>query len=187
MRIDHRNNALVRELSRSTWLPYYRAFLFYIAFAMIGWFVETFYIGITQHRLAFRGLIAYGLPIIPVYGFGGLALIYMLSPFKKSPVLLYTLSVLLMSVMEYVAGILTVDVLHIRSWNYSNMPYNLNGHIALQISLGWGVLAMIIVYVVHPPLERFIYKINPVRAAFLSWTFFIFVIMSLVLKYFSQR
>ena len=47
----------------------------------------------------------------------------------------------------------------VRYWDYSNQPLNLMGHICLFVSLGWGVFSVLLVRIVHRPIEGIVYML----------------------------
>ena len=44
-------------------------------------------------------------------------------------------------------------IFKVRYWDYSKQPLNLNGHICLGASLGWGFATILITRVIHGPVE----------------------------------
>jgi uncharacterized membrane protein len=47
-----------------------------------------------------------------------------------------------------------------RFWDYSKRPFNLWGSVCLKYSLFWGLLSLLLVYVVHPYVEKNARKIK---------------------------
>ena len=52
--------------------------------------------------------------------------------------------------LEYCTGAAMEALFKVRYWDYSDKPFNLNGHICLFCSLGWGVFSVLLVKW-HPP------------------------------------
>ena len=46
-----------------------------------------------------------------------------------------------------------------RWWDYSTYPFNINGRICLQNSLLFGLMALVVVYGLHPIVSRFVERI----------------------------
>ncbi len=59
--------------------------------------------------------------------------------------------------IEYIMGMFVNADLQL--WNYSNMPFNLNGMICLQNGVGFAFAASIICWIIYPMLERIFAKI----------------------------
>lgn len=136
--------------------------LFYLAsffiYSVIGWLWETFYCSIRKGSLVNRGFL-YG-PWLPIYGFGALIILFSTASFKNSIVMIFLVGMLSASCLEYCTGWLMEALFHVRYWDYSNEPYNFHGHICLFVSFAWGVASVLLVTLVHPPIERILNKLS---------------------------
>lgn len=74
-------------------------FIMFLIFSFVGWTCEEIYCSIGQRKLVKRGML-YG-PICPIYGFGGVIIIYCLYPWRDTWVRLFFASMILTSVLEY--------------------------------------------------------------------------------------
>jgi uncharacterized membrane protein len=122
---------------------------FFVIFSFIGVLVEGLFCLVTDGVLELRLGLLY-LPLRPVYGFGGVAYAVFLDRFIAEPVVVFLLGALLASVVEYVASFATERTFGAVSWNYSDKLLNLQGRICLQYSVGWGLLALLALYVLDP-------------------------------------
>ena len=64
-----------------------------------------------------------------------------------------------------------------RSWDYSNVPFNLNGRICLLYSIFWGFLGVWWIKDLYPRMAKWILKIPNTVGKVLTWcltAFFIF-------------
>ncbi|MFR5797161.1 MAG: putative ABC transporter permease, partial [Christensenellales bacterium] len=68
------------------------------------------------------------------------------------------------SLLEYVTGFLMEAIFHVRYWDYSERPLNLNGYICALSAATWAVFSVFIVSVVNPFVKTYIYMI-PLRMA----------------------
>ena len=57
---------------------------------------------------------------------------------------------LAMTVIEYIAGIVSYKGLHVRLWDYSEEWGNIQGVICPKFSLFWGLLGVAYYYLIHP-------------------------------------
>lgn len=48
----------------------------------------------------------------------------------------------------------------VRYWDYSNQHFQYKGHICLSSSIVWGFFSVMMVYVVQPQVERFVFWLN---------------------------
>ena len=53
-------------------------------------------------------------------------------------------------------GLVMERLFQMRYWDYSKEFLNVNGYICLPASLAWGIFSTALIYVFHPPLERFV-------------------------------
>ncbi|HAS78516.1 MAG TPA: hypothetical protein DCS38_02100 [Ruminococcus sp.] len=68
---------------------------------------------------------------------------------------------ILSSLIEYSASYILEKFFNLRLWNYSDYKYNLNGRIALESSIYFGIGGLVIFYVVQPLLDKLRTRINP--------------------------
>ena len=142
--------------------PITTLFLYFIFYAFCGWVWETCYCSIRERRYVPRGFL-YG-PLCPIYGVGALLMILFFSPFRDNLVIFYFVSVVVMTAWEYFVGWLLEATTHIKYWDYSNQKFNLNGYICVSSSLCWGVFSVLLVRVVHVPIERAVLDIPLIAA-----------------------
>ncbi len=129
------------------------SFLIFFLFAtMIGWLIDSGYRSIVDKRWTNAGFFIG--PFCPIYGFGGLLLLLMVSFMNDLPFIarcgIYFLG---MSLVEFVGGVFTTKVLKVRLWDYSDAPMNVMGHVDLLHSVYWLILALLFEGTVWPVIE----------------------------------
>lgn len=72
-------------------------------------------------------------PACPIYGFGVLGVLYLLTPLKSNLAVLFAGSVIITTLLELVTGFLMEKILHDKWWDYSNKPFNFHGYIWYRI------------------------------------------------------
>lgn len=122
--------------------------LYLAACSFLGWVAEVLFVLVTAHKLQNRGFLTG--PFVPIYGFGALLLIYVVDPLLDNPFLVFLASVLAASALEFVTHLLLDKVFHVRLWDYSGKRFNLQGRICLENSLLFGVLGLLLIYVIQP-------------------------------------
>jgi len=132
-------------------------FLYFIIYAILGWGMETIYCSILERHFVSRGFL-YG-PLCPIYGVGVLMMICFFKPLMGNPVLFYGTATVCMSAWEYFVGWFLETTTHIKYWDYSMYRFNLKGRICLWVCLTWGVLSFLVLYFIHPRVERLVGKI----------------------------
>ena len=123
------------------------AWYFYL-YAFLGWCCEVCFAAAKEGRFVNRGFL--NGPYCPIYGFGMVLVVGLLTPVKGNLVLLFICSMLLTSALEWVTGFVLEKAFHQKWWDYSQMPFNLNGYICLLFSLLWGLACVLMMDVIHP-------------------------------------
>jgi uncharacterized membrane protein len=125
---------------------------FFVIFAFLGVLVEMIFCLVREGVLESRLGLLY-LPLRPIYGVGGVACTVLLHRFMQEPILVFLWGMLICSVVEYVASFVMEKAFSTVTWDYSDKALNLHGRICLQYSCCWGLLALLVLYV----LDRFLY------------------------------
>lgn len=128
--------------------------LFFYIYCFLGWIWETCYVSIRKRHFVNRGFL-HG-PSLPLYGSGAILVLLVTIPVRQNLLLVYVLGMVFATALEYVTGMVMERMFHVRYWDYSNKPFNLNGHICLLCSLAWGIFAIIMIKIIHRPIETLV-------------------------------
>ncbi len=126
----------------------------FLMFCFVGWLIEVCYRSFKTKHLVNPGFMV-GCAL-PIYGTGCVILYviadsHIVTPNDSLTVLIKCLiCAVLMTVVEYIAGIISLKVYHNRLWDYSNRWGNLQGIICPQFSLYWAILSCVFIIFVHP-------------------------------------
>ncbi|MEB8418892.1 putative ABC transporter permease [Enterococcus casseliflavus] len=150
-----------------------RIILLFLLYSFIGWLWETIYCSIKAKHFVYRGFLIG--PITPIYGFGILGVVYLLRPLHEQVIPLFFAAALLVTVLEYVTSYLLERFFHASWWDYKEVPLNINGRVALPISLFWGVCCVLIVRFVHPQMLEIVQTLSA-RVGFLLPVFLLMVL-----------
>ena len=131
-------------------------FFFYF-YCFFGWCFESAYVSIKSKRLVNRGFMRG--PFLPLYGSGALMMLLVSKPFQRNIVMVYIAGCIGATVLEYVTGVVMEALFKVRYWDYSDQPFNFQGHICLGSSLAWGLLTIFMTEFLHKPVERFVLSI----------------------------
>ena len=88
---------------------------------------------IKSQKFVYRGFLVG--PYCPIYGFGVLSVLYFVEPFENNLLVLYVGSAVLVTILEYVTSYGLEKLFHASWWDYHDVPFNLNGRVALPVSL----------------------------------------------------
>ena len=142
---------LLEEYSVSQWV------LLFFLYSFCGWCWEVFLYLVKERRFVNRGFL-FG-PILPIYGFGAVGILLTCVPVEGNMALVALVGTIAASLLEYVTGFAMESLFHVRYWDYSKQPLNLNGYICALSAATWAVFSVIIVSVVNPFVKNYIYMI----------------------------
>lgn len=131
--------------------------MFLFIYCFLGWVWESLYVSFRKREWVNRGFL-HG-PLLPIYGFGAIIILWMTFPYSDSLVRTYLLGSLGATILEYITGTVMLQLFNARYWDYSDHNYNLNGHISLLTSLGWGFFSILLVKVIHPTVENLVLNV----------------------------
>nr|WP_319474943.1 putative ABC transporter permease [uncultured Sphaerochaeta sp.] len=132
---------------------------YFFCYAILGYIVEVLYCSIRQGTLVNRGFL-HG-PYLPIYGFGAVLVIFIFARITNNPFVLFFISVIGTSILEYATGYLSETLFSIRLWDYSTAHFNLKGRICLLNSTLFGLLSLFVTYGVHPHLSALFEHFTP--------------------------
>lgn len=98
-------------------------------------------------------------PWLPIYGLGGIFVLILLKRFKKNPIIIFILSLIICTTIEYFSSCYLELTKGVRYWDYSNYFINLNGRICLEASIIFGLAGCVVMYIGGPLFLRLFYKI----------------------------
>ena len=153
------------------------ALLFFMG-SLFGWVLELFYRRFISPANPDRRWINPGFltgPYLPLYGFSlcalyGLAHIritWISQPVIRQMMLFLVMSVVV-TVIEFVAGMIFIRQMKIKLWDYEKEWGNIKGVICPRYSFYWAVLSAIYYFLIHPRILDSIYWL----ANHLSFSFF---------------
>ena len=113
-------------------------------------------------------------PVTLVYGVGGIALIlidkYIISKIHTSTIIKIIISffiyAVLLTLVELVCGYLCNIIFDVDMWNYTSKKYNIGKYICLEFIPIWGLLGVLVTYVLKPFFDKVI-KLIPKEATYL--------------------
>ena len=138
----------------------YQTLFLFLIYSFIGWAGESLLKTATKKRPVNSGFL--NGPVCPIYGFGGFIMLSLGKLFEKHfPYLatsnsvlalfsMFLISLVILTVWEYIAGVLLEKAFNTKYWDYSKKFLNIKGRICLKNSLYWGLTGVIFVKVFEP-------------------------------------
>lgn len=122
-------------------------FILFWTYSFLGWVIETTLVSFQNKKFINRGFFLG--PYCPIYGTGGVLLLS-LSEYRYDYLVVFTLSVFICSLVEYLTSYILELVYRVRWWDYSDKLFNINGRICLFNAICFGVLGVIAVCFLNP-------------------------------------
>lgn len=133
-------------------------FLTFCLYSFLGWVCESIYCSAGEKRLINRGFL--NGPVCPVYGFGAVIVVKLLTPFENNLVLLFLTGMAATSVLEYFTGYLLETLFHTKWWDYSQRRCNIRGRVCLRNSLMFGGLSVIAMKLINPVVAGLVARLH---------------------------
>lgn len=141
-----KKNEIKNEIIKIFWIFIIGSLLGYIYEIIITYFK----LGHFENR---QGLI-YG-PLIPVYGIGGIVYYIVLKKFKIQKVWqVFLISMFLGGATEYICSFVQEKIFGTISWDYSYLPFNLNGRTSLLHCSYWGMAGILYIKCICPIIAK---------------------------------
>ncbi len=181
--IDYREK---QEAHFAQGMTFYKLFWVFFIGCFAGVVLETIYCLIQRGHYESRVGLIYG-PFNLVYGIGALCLSGALYQFRnRGRVFSFVGGFIVGSVVEYACSWFQEVCFGSTSWDYSNMPYNLNGRICLLYSIFWGILGIFWIKDIYPRLSKCILKIPNKVGKPLTWALLAFMVFNSVMTLFTS-
>lgn len=126
---------------------------FFIIGAFAGWLLECVFKFVAKDFRRTPGIL--NTPFCILYGLGTVVLSMVINRVTNNVVILFILSMVVLSVMEYITFILLKKIYNVQLWSYNNMTFNINEKVCLEFSLVWGLLGALYIKYLLPILSNF--------------------------------
>lgn len=181
--IDYREK---QEAHFAQGMTFYKLFWVFFIGCFAGVVLETIYCLIQRGHYESRVGLIYG-PFNLVYGIGALCMSGALYQFRnRGRVFSFVGGFVVGSVVEYACSWFQEVCFGSTSWDYSNMPYNLNGRICLLYSIFWGILGIFWIKDIYPRMAKWILKIPNKVGKPLTWVLLVFMVFNSVMTLFTS-
>lgn len=164
----------------------YKLFLVFFIGSFAGVIVELIWCFAKNGYIESRSALMYG-PFNPLYGIGALVLTLALFRYRnRSSAISFIGGMIVGSAVEYACSWAQEMAFGSRSWDYSAMPFNLNGRICLLYSIFWGFLGVLWIKNIYPRMAKLILKMpNNDLGKAIAWATVIFLAINSVITLFA--
>jgi uncharacterized protein len=155
-------------------------------YSFCGWIIEAAYRSFGKKKFVNPGFL-HG-PFVIIYGFGVLLLLGTAAALNGFHPLIHVIAGgILLTALEFAAGMISEKVFGITLWDYSDLKYNYKGKISVGFSIAWLVLAAIIILAVHPLADSILKKIDLFVVTFSAGFLFAYFLCDLALSIYSMK
>ena len=160
----------------------YKILLICFIGSFVGVVIEVIWCFIRHGYIESRAGLVYG-PFNLLYGFGAVVLTVTLYRFRNRGVWLSFLGGMIVgSGVEYLCSVIQEWLFGSRSWDYSNVPFNINGRICLLYSIFWGALGVLWIKRLYPMVAQLILRIPDKIGKIATWIFLAFFIVNVAMS-----
>lgn len=160
----------------------YKLALVVIIGSFAGVMVELLWCLVTNGYIESRAGLVWG-PFNLLYGVGAAALTLCLYKYRnRGRWLSFLGGILVGTVVEYGCSWLQETLFGSVSWDYSHLPFNLNGRVCLMYSVFWGVLGVWWIKDIYPRMAKCILLIPQKAGKTLTWLLAIFLAVNVAVS-----
>ena len=134
--------------------------------------------------------ILYG-PWTPIYGVGSVLilviakLVFRILTLKKwlEVLIMAIIMMIILTLIEWIGGVLIEKIFHVTFWDYSNFKFHIGKYIALEVSFIWALGSLLVIYVLQPLINKFIFFIP----SYVTYILIIIFTIDLVVTFSSKK
>ena len=89
---------------------------YFIIYSIAGWILESIYRSYREKKIINTGFL--NGPLCPIYGIGAIIMFLFLRQFSNNIIILFTVSLIGMSLWEYLVGYLLEKIFKTKYWDY---------------------------------------------------------------------
>lgn len=159
-------------------------FLLFIIISFFSYLFAVFSTRIINKKWVNKGFLMG--PIMPMYGFISLIIIYLLKGYYNDVIVVIVFSIIIGLIIKYITSILLEKLFSQKFWNY-DIKYNLNGRINPFDALIFGTFGIFVIYLIEPFI---IYLFQFINLNYLKWASLIILILlitDIILSYLEAR
>lgn len=169
---------VIKELEKIFWVFIIGCILGYI-FEMI---IVLFQKGYFESR---KGLI-YG-PFSPVYGIGGIIYYLIFKHIKtRNKLAVFLIAMILGGTTEYICSFMQEKIFGTISWDYSYLPFNINGRTSLLHCTYWGIAGILYTTYIEKLIEKIEKILDRKKMETITICFVVFMVLNIQISAFAS-
>lgn len=134
-------------------------FLVFVTYSFVGWLMEVAHSIVCHKKFTNRGFLIG--PLCPVYGFGTIIMTLLLGHVTNI-MTIFIVAMVASTILEYTTSFVMEKLFHVRWWDYSHEPLNLNGRVSIRNSTMFGLMGVLVIKFANPIVFGF-YNMMPAQ------------------------
>ena len=130
-----------------------KVIFYFIIYSFLGWCLESIYKTIIFRKPTNSGFL-YG-PLCPMYGIGAVIMI-MAGTLSNNILVIFLMSIVIFTIWEYLVAVVLEKLFKTKYWDYSDIKFNFQGRICLKNSIYWGILGVLLIFIIQPSIEKLV-------------------------------
>ncbi|AYV76991.1 MAG: hypothetical protein Barrevirus6_29 [Barrevirus sp.] len=133
-----------------------RYIIIFFIFSILGWAYERIAFGRLKPDLVSEKIFDMRLPILPIYGFGGVILLFIYDTFTDYSLLTKVIvAAISLTIMELIGGYLSYNIHGYQTWKYTDsMIPAFDGYISVYATAIWVIGSTIFFYTLDKMKEK---------------------------------
>ena len=153
----------------------------FLCTSVLGYVIETLYCGLVDGQWMNRSSVLYG-PFSFVWGLGAVVLTVTLQRLaQRDSFFVFAAGFFIGGTYEYMCSVFTELVFGTVFWDYSDMPLNIGGRTNVLFCFFWGVLAVVWIKAIYPPMSKGIESLPALAGKIFTWIVVFFMACNAVL------
>ena len=160
-------------------IVFFRFFILFLIYSFIGWLFEVLLTIFKEHKYINRGFLIG--PIVPIWGTGAILITLILKE-KDGIFNLLVSSAFIGTFLEYVVNVLMERIFKARWWDYSHLPFNINGRVWLGSSILFGIGGMYVILYLNPLFSSLINSLNNDKIIYFGFILLFILLMDIAVS-----
>lgn len=156
-----------------------KIFWIFIIGCILGYIFEMTIVLFQKGHFESRQGLIYG-PFSPVYGIGGIIYYVIFKNIKtRNKLAVFFIAMVLGGTTEYICSFVQEKIFGTISWDYSYLPFNLNGRTSLLHCTYWGIAGILYTTCIEPLIEGIERILDKKRMETITIVFVLFMILNI--------
>ncbi len=156
-------------------------FLLFVIYSILGWVIEVVFKLFQYHRFVNRGFLIG--PYCPIYGYGAIIMTFILQKYRADLLVLFCMSMLICSVLEYITSYVMEKCFSARWWDYSGHKFHVNGRVCLKNAILFGIGGCIVIRALNPVIWKIIKLLSSSVSLSLALILFMIYIIDNIISF----